>query len=278
MNYRTILVELDGGERDSARLEMAVAIGDREAAHVIGLHVISPFYPTMGAFGDASAGLIADVQEAYMQETAEAAQQIEQRSTAQMSKTGLGFEWRSVVGFASDVVPVHARYADISIVGQSDPDETSPSKPRDLPAHVVLESGRPVLMLPYIGDFPRVGEHVLVAWNGSRESARAVHDAMPLLQGAKRVTVLAINPRDDDHIAGADIAAELARHGVNTEAMKTVSSDVSVGEILLSEAADLNVDLLVMGAYGHSRIREWVLGGASQLLLNSMTLPVLMAH
>jgi nucleotide-binding universal stress UspA family protein len=278
MSYRTVLVELDGSERDGERLELAAAISDPDKAHVVGLHVISPFYPTMGAFGDASAGLIADVQEAYMQEAAETARQIEERSTAQMKKTGVGFEWRSVVGFASDIVPVHARYVDIAIMGQSDPDEMSPSKPRDLPAQTVLDAGRPVLVMPYIGKYPRVGEKVLVAWNGSRESARAVHDAMPILQNAKRVTVLAINPRDDDHIAGADIAAALARHGVNTEAMKTVSSDVSVGELLLSEAADLDSDLLVMGAYGHSRFRELVLGGASQLMLNAMTLPVLMSH
>jgi len=278
MSYRTILVELEGGERDSARLELATAIGARGAAHVIGLHVISPFYPTMGAFGDASAGLIADVQETYLREATEAAQRIEQRSSEHMGKTELNFEWRTAQGFASDVVPVHARYADLTIMGQSDPDATSPSRPSDLPVHVVLDSGRPVLILPYIGDYPHVGEQVLVAWNGSRESARAVHDAMPLLQNAKLVTILCINPRDEDHIAGADIAVELARHGVTAEAMRTVSSDVSVGEILLSEAADLDADLLVMGAYGHSRFREFILGGVSQTLLNSMTLPVLMSH
>ncbi len=101
---------------------------------------------------------------------------------------------------------------------------------------------------------------------------------MPLLRRADKVSILSIDPPEDAHIAGFDISAHLARHGVNTEAVRTVSGDISVGDILLSESADLDADMIVMGAYGHSRLREFILGGVSQHLLETMTVPVFMAH
>ena len=111
-----------------------------------------------------------------------------------------------------------------------------------------------------------------------REAARSVHDAMPLLKEANSVSVLSVNPQADNHIAGFDISAQLARHGVNTETVRTVSDDVSVGDLLLSEAADLGSDLIVMGGYGRSRLREFILGGVSQTLMSTMTVPVFMSH
>jgi len=145
---------------------------------------------------------------------------------------------------------------------------------------LALGVGRPVLIVPRYGTFETVGERVLVAWNGSREATRAVHDALPLLKLASSVTVLSIDPEHDtgDRIPGADIALHLARHGVAAEGMSTVGLDISVGDLLLSRAADLGADLIVMGAYGHSRVRELVLGGATRHILQHMTVPVLMSH
>jgi nucleotide-binding universal stress UspA family protein len=147
---------------------------------------------------------------------------------------------------------------------------------------VTLASGRPILVVPYAGRFETVGRCVLIAWNVSREAARAVADAMPLLAAADVVTVLAVDPPPgpggDGDLPGADIALHLGRHGVEAQIERTVSADVPIGEVLLSRAADLGADLLVMGAYGHSRTRELLLGGATRSILASMTIPVLMSH
>jgi nucleotide-binding universal stress UspA family protein len=127
-----------------------------------------------------------------------------------------------------------------------------------------------------------MGRNVLVAWNGSREATRAVNDALPILERAEKVTVLAVNPRkgggDHGDIPSADIALHLARHGVKAEASQTVSNELEVGDTILSRLADFGSDLVVMGAYGHSRMRELLMGGVTRELLQHMTVPVLLSH
>lgn len=139
-----------------------------------------------------------------------------------------------------------------------------------------------MLIVPYAGRFDNVGRRIVIAWSSTREAARAVSDAMPFLESADLVNVLTIDPREgpDGHgeLPGADIAVHLARHGVKAQIERTVSAGLPVGEVLLSRIADLGADLLVMGAYGHSRVRELLLGGATRSVLRSMTLPVLMSH
>jgi nucleotide-binding universal stress UspA family protein len=136
------------------------------------------------------------------------------------------------------------------------------------------------LIVPAVGRFERVGRRVLVAWNASREAARALGDALPLLVDAQAVTVLSIGSTatiDNEH-RGADVTRRLARHGITATAAASIAKDADVGDVLLSRAADHGADLIVMGAYGHSRTREWLLGGAARHLLRHMTVPVLMAH
>jgi nucleotide-binding universal stress UspA family protein len=137
-------------------------------------------------------------------------------------------------------------------------------------------------VIPFAGDFPVIGEHVLVAWNASREATRAVADALPLLSRARAVTVLAINPRHGigghGDVPAADIALHLARHGVRAEAAHTIATDIPDAEALLSYAADIGADLIVAGGYGHSRARELVFGGVTRSLLKEMTVPVLLSH
>ena len=156
---------------------------------------------------------------------------------------------------------LHARYADLAVLGQADPD--NPPLGAGVVEAVLLGSGRPALVVPFIGA-ESVGQRVLVAWNATREAARALNDAMPLLAQAEKVTVLSVNPErgigGEGDLPAADIALHLARHGVKAEAAHTTAEDVSVGDILLSRAADLGADLIVMGGYGHSRAREFVLG------------------
>ena len=164
------------------------------------------------------------------------------------------------------------------VVGQPERGKVEPGTTNQLPANVVMGSGRPVIVVPYAGKFETAPSIALVAWSGTREASRAVHDAIPLLKRADKVSVLSINAKDGTHLPGADIAAHLARHGCKAEAARTVTSDVSVADVILSDAADIGADFIVMGAYGHSRLREWVLGGATRDVLGMMTMPVFLAH
>lgn len=152
----------------------------------------------------------------------------------------------------------------------------------DVPERIIIESGRPVLMIPNAGRYPKIGERINVAWNSRREASRAVFDALPLLTAAQRVRIVWVNPQGEKEIAGdlpgAEIAATLARHGVKCEVAPTTSSDIGVGDVILSGLSDDSADLLVMGAWGHSRMRELVFGGATRHILEHMTVPVLMSH
>jgi nucleotide-binding universal stress UspA family protein len=183
--------------------------------------------------------------------------------------------------YPEEALTIAARYADLLVVGQSTPDNDVPT-PADLPESVALATGRPVLVVPHIGAEKPPGKKVLLCWNASRESARAASDALPFLKAAEEVFVLVVDPKTstNGHGAepGADVATWLARHGVKVTVQRDSAMDSDVGNVILSRAADLDVDLIVMGVYGHSRMRELVMGGASRTLLATMTVPVLMSH
>jgi nucleotide-binding universal stress UspA family protein len=190
-------------------------------------------------------------------------------------RSGQTIEWRAPEGELVETALLHSRYADLIVVGQSGNGGTG-----DLPETFVMGSGRPVLIVPHSGAFSRPMERILVAWNSTREATRALHEAIPVLAAAKSSIVMEINPKSNHprRIAGADIAQHLARHGVKAEVSSTVADDTDVGEVILSRAADLGADCIVMGAYGHSRLREFAFGGATRQILESMTVPVFMAH
>jgi nucleotide-binding universal stress UspA family protein len=177
---------------------------------------------------------------------------------------------------------LNARYSDLVIAGQRerDADDDAGLAP-EFVDELVLSCGRPVLLVPYAGRFRDTGRRVLVAWNASSEAARAVADALPLLARAESVNIVVFEPgRAGDHgeEPGADAALYLARHGVKATVSKYGGSGVDIGSQILSRAADLGADLIVMGAYGHSRMRELILGGATRTILESMTAPVLMSR
>ena len=212
----------------------------------------------------------------------DAADEVRERFEHITKLRGVTAEWRLIPEGPEADPAVHARYIDLTILGQLDPDRGEAEIIDRRPEQVALASGHPVLVVPYAGRFENVGRRVVVGWSATREAARAVNDAMPLLMAADVVNVLTIDaheaPRGHGALPGADISLHLARHGVKATIEQTVSGDLSVGDTLLSRAADLGADLLVMGAYGHSRLRELLLGGATRTLLRSMTLPVLMSH
>jgi nucleotide-binding universal stress UspA family protein len=279
MNYKDLLVVLDSDASARPRIEIAAALAERFAAHLVGLYAL-PIPEAPRHFGYYDPALLNPFFEELRARAREAADKIKEMFEHTTGLRGVSAEWRELPDGADADPALHARYADLAILGQLDPESGEPDAIR--PEQVTLASGRPILIVPYAGNFPSLGRRVLIGWNATREAARAVNDAMPLLTGAEIVTVLTIDPREGPRahgeLPGADISLHLARHGVKAEIECTVSADLPVGEVLLSRAADLGADLLVMGAYGHSRARELLLGGATRSLLRSMTLPVLMSH
>jgi nucleotide-binding universal stress UspA family protein len=202
---------------------------------------------------------------------------------AELARTGVPGQWVDVDGHANLEVLRLGSCADLIVAGQDDPNDPESYIGDRFPETLVMSAGRPVLLIPYTGVFPAIGESVMIAWNGSREAARAVHDVLPILKAAKRTTAVSINGMNDEpfgsRIPGADIAAVVARHGVKVDIADIDGViDAPVGDLLMSRSSDLGADLVVMGAYGHARWQELVLGGATRTMFKSMTVPVVMSH
>lgn len=280
MAYKSLLLHLDGTEACAARTEAAIALAERDGAHLVGLYpTAEPAVPTFVA------GTLPS--EVLREQARQAGGRAEQGLAAfreACTASGVAHEERLVrcdQNEVDDVLCLHARYADLLVMGQSDSEDPM-APPPALLQDVILGAGRPVLAIPYIGVRRMPAEKVAIAWDSGREAARAVADSLPLLSSAKAVTVLAVNPKvgADGHgeQPGADIATHLARHGLKVEVQRSQSPDASIGDSLLSRLADLDSDLLVMGAYGHARLRQVILGGVTRTLLEQMTVPLLLSH
>lgn len=280
MSLKDILVILGTSSNNTSRLDVAINLAQTYDAHLTGLFVRStPQVPQyiMSQLGEE----VAKMQRLWSQEAADQAKAVFDEKTRAV---GLKTEWRAVDGQLVNQATLHAKYTDLVVAGQFDPDSETVDGEETLIDHLVLEAGRPVLVVPYAGKFTSIGTRPMVAWNATREATRAVNDALPLLKNASLVRVVAVNPRNghgrDGHgaIPSADICLHLARHDVKAEAQHIEARDIDVGSALLSHATDEAVDLMVMGAYGRSRLRELVLGGATRHFLRQMTIPVLMSH
>lgn len=269
---RDILVHMDGTEQNKVRVEAAAQLAQWYDAHLTGLFVLAdPFIPIYDA-----AQLppeFYEEQETLDRQQAEAAENMF-RGIA--GPTGVSTEWRVDQGTKADVVARHAHYCDLVIAGQRNPEQPAGG---DVPDGLLLSIGRPILILPYVSQSADIGKRIMVAWNASPQATRAVHDAIPFMSQAGHVDVIAVNP-DGSHgeIPCADISLHLARHGIKCEAQSITVNDIGVADMLLSRAADQSADMIVMGAYGHARWREWVFGGVTAHMLGHMTIPVLMAH
>ena len=280
MAYRSILVHLDRSRACAGRVEAAIDLAGRSDAHLIGLYPTAEY--VMPSY--AAAGLPVEVIELQRRQALERAEEGLAAFRKTCERGGVSHEARleSCTDMdVPDVISLHLRYADLAVLGQPDPDDPE-SSGRSLLETVVLASGRPALIVPFIGTGKTLGETVMIAWDAGREAARAVADALPLLEAAHSVTVMVANGKSSTsnhgEEPGADIATHLARHKVKVEVHHSAASNISVGDLLLSRMADEGTDLLVMGAYGHSRFRELVLGGVTRTILQHMTAPVLMSH
>lgn len=271
---KNLLVHADQGRAAAATLAVAASLASRHAAHLSAVHVI----PAHALPAYVESELPVEVVQARERRALDNAAAVRTAVEAAARAAGIAADWIAVRGDAADAVLPFARRVDMTIVGQSGDDTPADRLARGLPERLLLGSGRPVLVVPRYGRFEQVGERVLVAWSGTREAARAVNDALPVLAGAKEVTLLAINPAGAGDVPTGDIALHLARHGIAATAAQTQGDSLAIGDVLLSRAADLAADLIVMGGYGHSRVRELALGGATRHILAHMTVPVLMSH
>jgi nucleotide-binding universal stress UspA family protein len=277
MTYKTILVHLDHRPRATVRLELALRLAQRFDAHVIGMFAPGGVRLPSYAYSDGGPAL-REVLEQRHAELAKKARAQFQELTAREGASRV--EWRESQADPDAAMRISARYADLVIAGQ--PEDSDEGGLRGLGEELALSTGRPVLFVPYAGKVEDVGRRVLVAWDAGREAARAVTDALPFLQSATTVQVTSFDPervgRRHGEEPGADIGLYLARHGVKVSVARQSGAGFEIGAQILSRAADASADLIVMGAFGHSRVRELVLGGATRTLLEAMTVPVLMSH
>jgi nucleotide-binding universal stress UspA family protein len=273
---KDIVVNLGLGTSDPAG-NYAVSIAEAFAAHLLGVAVsYEPIIP-----GTVMGGIPPEVIERQRTESQKKARAAIARFEETAKRTGISIETRilntSVSGAADQIGRIGRRF-DLVVVGQ-------PQRKNSLPDEVVdegvlFESGRPVIFVPYIQKGGMKADRIMVCWDGSRVASRAIADSMPFLKKAKQVEIVIVSnkPAKEDELPGADLGQHLARHGVNIRIKHITSPDTDVPSAILSYAADSSADMIVMGGYGHSRLREFVLGGVTRGLLQSMTVPVLMSH
>jgi nucleotide-binding universal stress UspA family protein len=280
MAFKTILMHLNNEERVARLTGAAMQLALPADSHLTGLFVVpaapakSPLLPMI------SGGAIQSALDAYRKTGAGIRKALDDATAGQPVVA----EWRlheaRRPGYIEAVL-THARSADLVVAAQKESDWDYADM-FDIPDWLAMESGRPVLVVPKVGDMASIGERVLVAWNNSRESARAAFDALPVLTRAHEVNVLVVEeadkPETKGDLAGAEICATLARHGVKVTAQRVEPGRGDAGSELLAQVAAHNCDLLVMGCYGRSRFREFVLGGATRHVLQHATVPVLMGH
>jgi nucleotide-binding universal stress UspA family protein len=271
--YSTIFTYLVSPQTAGNLSELSAYLADKHRAHLIGAHNSA----RISIYG----GVPSDVLAQHNHQQREAAEAIQQTFETAAGSRNLSHEWRHKALKDTDVLGdiIHqARTADLVVACVNDKSDPLASF-HDVPVRLALETGRPVLLVPATMQMKTVGERITIAWNHSRESARAVFDALPLLQTAVSVEILAVNATQDSATnPGEDLAAALSRHGVNARAEVVNTTARSEGDELLAALAKHGSDMLVMGCYGHSRLREMVLGGVTKYILGRMTMPVLLSH
>lgn len=276
-----VLVHLDFTPASNQRLKLAREVAHQNGAALSVLYATTPMLLALPVSPEGAAGMIEGLQQVDEDRRRQARTAFEEA----MRGPGAAASWAET----SDTEPIwafarQALFADLLVLGQHKPDgESAGAVPADFAETVIVGSGRPGLIVPYIGSPAAVGDTVVIAWKPSRESARAVSAAIPLLRRASRVHVLTWQHGDEQEEEamsgpGLNLDNYLRLHGVTATFHREGAEPQMLGELLLSRLADLEADLLVMGCYGHNRAREWVLGGVTRTVLRGMTVPVLMAH
>ncbi len=279
MTYKTILCMADDSADNDGRLQLALGLARRFEAHLVGLMVIQP--PSMPPYVEDQ--LPPEVLLQQKEDAVAAFERVGDVFQSSCERAGVSGEWRTGYGTVAQIAALHARYADLAICGVPRPETAAYGTAPNVPEEMTLQTGGPVLVVPpgYAGD--DVGRNIVIGWDASRESARAIWDGMAFLAAAERALVISANPRSGSvtgthgEDAGADLSVVLARHGATVET-RAVAQNKSAAQILLEAVEAEGADMLVIGAYGHSRVREMVLGGVTRHVLAHPPVPVLMSH
>lgn len=274
---KDIVVNLNLGENGGPAGDFAISIASAFDAHLTGVAFIyDPVVPVSGT------GYVpAEVIETQQADNEAATKAALDRFNAAAQRAGIAAEPMSInasFAGAGEQFGRIARRFDLAVVGQAEPE--SGGIDEIVAESTLFESGRPMILVPYIQKAPLKLERTMVCWDGSRPAARAISDAMPLLAKSSQVEIVIVtNERGkEDQIEGIDMGQHLARHGLNVEVHRIAGGNIEVSDALLSHAADSGADLMVMGGYGHSRLREFVLGGVTHSIFRSMTIPALLSH
>ena len=280
MTYKTILVSLNEVNRVAEATAAAVSVARQTGAHVSGLYVI-PAVQVYPSVGFEAAPQVFEGNRSYFKDNAA---RVKQSFEETMRREGLSHDFHQIdarTPVIADELISAGRCADAVIVSATNPDEITGVE-RDFVEQVVMGVGRPVIVLPFKGDAKVSTEEIVVGWDGGREAARAAFDALPLMKKAGKVRIVRVDPQKDPSlrgsVAGADLAEALARHGVKAETQGFPTDGMDEGQALMRCADDCGAGLIVMGAYGHSRLTEFIFGGATRFVLTRMTRPVLMSH
>lgn len=278
MSYKTILVHADLSIHAPRRIRVAAALARAEGAHLVGAAMTDIARVTRLIVADAAADVNRTVPIGLTDILKENARQALDRFTLLAQEAGVAsLEPRMLDDSPGDGLVQQSRFADLVVVSQTDPAHRVGGVAPDLPEYVLLHSPRPVLLVPFAGQYAdNLDGNAVAAWDGSLEASRALAHGLPLLKRAREVTVAQFD--SIELVAQAPPLAQwLARHGVQAK-VHAHEGDIHEGDALLSLAARLQADLIVMGAYGHARMRELLLGGVTRTVLKSATVPVLMSH
>lgn len=280
MQFKNIMVYLDQGNSNQARVDSALAIASTHGAALTGVVLIAqPSSAILQRLGITNAPAIHEKSRADAQESID---QFHERAAAAGVEADV-LKLECLEGDAPAKLSRVARVYDLSILRQANPDSDNTAFVAGLSEEVMFSSGRPVLYMPYIGAHQIPFKRGLIAWDGSRSSARAVHDALPLLENMDQVTILVIDsntmePSSDGVMPGEGLSRHLHRHGISSEIQHLMRGDSSTSTLVLNELANTGADLLVMGGYGTPKLREIILGGVTRTVLETMTVPVFMSH
>jgi nucleotide-binding universal stress UspA family protein len=276
---KDIVFHLSTRSGEAAAIDYAVSVAAAFSAHIAGIaFALDPFVPPTMGIGDA---VPADWIDEQREEAQAAADNAIARFEEAVRRNGISAGSHRLDASLAGAAQMFGRIArrfDLSIVRQAEPGK---APLEDLVIEAALfDAGRPVLVVPYIQKAVFTLDRVMVCWDGGRNAARAVGDAMPFLERAKSVEVVIVHgdAGKSDEIPGADIGEHLARHGLEVDVKRIVATEGKIMDTILSHAADAGTDFLVMGAYGHSRLREFILGGVTRGILSTMTVPVLLSH
>jgi nucleotide-binding universal stress UspA family protein len=280
MGYRTIMVCLNEVERIERLLNLAVEIADHQDAHILGMYVV----PAVQIYPSVTIDVSSQVFEAYREFFKRHADRVKEAFEGHMRRSGIRFEWCLVNGetpLVADTVIEHGMSADLIIASQVDRNDSFGVE-LDFIERLVMGLGRPLLLVRNATTSRTLRGKVLIGWNGTREAARAAFDAIPLLQQAETVTITWVDPQktleSPRTVPCAELATALTRHDIAATAEGFPTAGLTAGQALQMRALDLGADLIVMGAYGHTRISEFVFGGATDFMLKHMPIPILMSH